>query len=337
LAAYSQTSTDSLQNVLRYELMYENYQKVIELTQNTQVPELLIAKAQALFALYRYDDTDRLLDSILANNPNYVPALMLYAKTAGANGNKIESIKRYQRVLAVDSLNNAVLNILATNAFTNKNYHVAIPYYETLYQQNKLNSLYPTRLGMCYSAFNDNRTAIRYLLEALIISPKNISALVSIINAYYGEALPDSSKYYIDYGLGFAPENPELLRRNAVWFYAEKRYNESVDFFKKTLEAGDSSVFVYKYAGMAAMRCDSFDNYKIAYNYFAKAYALDSDDVQTCYSRGIAASNLSEYNLAIQLFNRAKFLLTPDKSILYSIDLASGDNYSRFKQYQQAI
>jgi len=125
--------------------------------------------------------------------------------------------------------------------------------------------------------------------------------------------------------------------RKARWYYGRKKYNESVEWFSRTIELDPDFPEAYYRRGIAKYY---LGNYEEAIADYDEAIRLKPDFAMAFYNRGNAKDNLKDYKGAINEYNRAIELKPDYADAFYNRGIVKDnlkDYKGALKDYTKAI
>ncbi|MCF7970649.1 MAG: type IV pilus biogenesis/stability protein PilW [Methylococcaceae bacterium] len=113
-----------------------------------------------------------------------------------------------------------------------------------------------TELGLAYYQLEKYIYALEYLDESLALDASNATTyqIIGLINMR--QNLPDQAQISFDKALKIEPDNFDILTNYAVFLYGQERYEESLDAFKRVVNAPfyKQKWTAYTYLGLSDLK-----------------------------------------------------------------------------------
>lgn len=123
--------------------------------------------------------------------------------------------------------------------------------------------------------------------------------------------------------------DPKELIGQAQLLFVEGKIEESIELFKKALDAGGDPFMINLTLGAANMKLNNFND---AIDYLNKTIDINNKNPRPYYYRGLAYLHKKEYDKALSDFTYA-LELKPD---LYQAKFARATSYARLKMFNEA-
>ena len=250
-----------------------------------------------------------------------------------------ESIRFYEKALALDPEDDLVYNNLGNAYYGKGNYEDAMEYYLKAIKYNS-EPVYYTNMGMACSMQNKFDEAIEYLETALAINPKHTPAHVELAYAKlskYNSEEPSES-VLLQEALDHYKETFKIDPSEFNYFdytclgevyYKLGKLDEAIENYKKSIELDPRHSRAYNGLGTVYFGKGEFHN---ALEYYKKAlenkpdYYIYADNIGSCYKK------LKEWDQAIMYYKKALDLNPKDSIALGYL----GEVYYNINKYDEA-
>lgn len=266
-----------------------------------------------------YDGAIAAYNSILQLYPNHAQAHIYKAQCLKELGRTQDAISEYKLAMSYDPQNTSaraeMFDLLKSTMPTEQ----ILAYLYQNVQNQPMNA--DTYYDFAYELHKANKLddAIVYYNETIKLNPANVDSYINLSQVYrqknnYEEALNTINKAKTMY-----PQNSDVKKQydsilaemsanvygKASTLFEQGRYNEAIAQYNKIKPATAESVL-----GIAAAY-QSLENYKLAIEYYKKAFSLDSTNADIPYYLGSVYLNLDDYTNAKTYLTKA---ITMDKT-----------------------
>lgn len=294
------------------------------------------AVGQAYEGMLRYKEAYQYFSHCLKMDTNNVDALNAVARVAVNFGRVAEAKRCYNQVLKVDSLNFYANYQLARLYYQLGDYGKATEHYHLLAFTGGENPSVLTGLADCHVKKNTlpNRIiAMELYGRALVLNPENIRVASSLINLLLQNGDAKGALQVCDMALFYNPDNRQIRQSKGMSLYMQKEYLRADTAYSGLLAEGDSSFLNLKYAGAARyMSGHALDGVDL----LAKAYEMDSTDVETALLYGAAIGKTYDRKRAYELFDLAERNMQPKKFLVNLLVTLRGDILKRDGRWEEA-
>ncbi|MCK5833134.1 tetratricopeptide repeat protein [bacterium] len=168
--------------------------------------------------------------------------------------------------------------------------------------------------------------AIEYSETAVLIDPSYVDGWYNLGYFYQKAGAEEKSKeaYFKAYQL--EPDNLMLAKQAAVFKYNEGNTDEAIDILNKVLENGEPDIESYTLLGnLYVSKGEAAKAEKV----LDKAEALDPNNANLLFDRGVAKYNQKDFDGAIIYFGKILEIDTNNRDALYNLSLSqfSAGNY----------
>jgi len=253
-----------------------------------------------------YETAIAAYDTILDVNPNFKLAYLYKAQCYKALGNKDAALENYKLALNLDPGNFEIKNEINSLYEENMTTEQKLDYYCAQLQQNPNNSEITYKYAYELHKAGKLRDAIYYYNQTINLDAKNEDAYINLAQAYkqqkdYGNAsstlakaksLFPENKTIKNQFASLEAETISLLYADASNFYADKKYLDAIETYKKIKPETPESLL-----GIGACY-QAMNNYAKAAEYYVKSLEKDPNNAETAYYAGLAYSNAENFEMA---------------------------------------
>lgn len=321
---------------------------------------------QELYYKEKYKEVINVADSLLKTDPANIDLYILKSKAFQQILQYQKSIEPIEHVLKQDSTNISAKIVLSFTYGKLKQYDKAITLAEDALKYDSLNISVASQVLNFYNITQDFVKA-NILLTRLL---KNDSTNTYLLNEYAENQIRlgkiDMAKTYYEKSFSLFPNTfialklsnlliskkdyksaidftyseykrnaqPSLMRNIAYCYYLLDSTSKADSLFHLAELTGDTSTFVYKYAGICAYK---LAKYPIACSYLEKAIRTDTTDVNIVYYLGSSLARNYAWDLGISYLNKALLLSLPNPQTLQSIYIELAQANLPKAQFNKAV
>ena len=217
------------------------------------------------------------------------------------------------------------LRNLGRISLKNKQYTTAEDYYSILVDSFPVNYLYRKNLGTCYYNNKNEIGALTQFRQAWRLNKKDLSLTTSIANVHAMMQAPHLALDILKEGYFRDTLYIPVLKTTAFINYRLEDYDDAIFFFKKALEAGDSTVFTHKYLGISLLNTNQFIESVSHLRIFFQDDTLNSE---ASYYLGLALTTMHNKKEGIDLLKYTIDLMNPDSVFIGSVYASIGTAWS---------
>ncbi len=295
---------------------------------------LLLYKSKSLSALYQWKAALETLGNAYRRDSSNLLVLAELSAICQKKGDLDGAIKYTSKACSLQPSNVYFRTQLATLTFTSEEYHKCIGLMSPIFKLDTTN-LYAARLiADCYYESRTNDSAVLWYQTILRSSPNDLYSAQKLANVFIrtedytrGLTLTES---YIKYDTSLNP----VHKLNAFFYYLLQDYNTAKQRFLQCIEAGDTSIFVYRKLGLTYYKQQVFDS---AERYFRKAFFLDTTDAETCFYYGVSASRSFMPTIGILYLSKTMQMVMPSENFLTNIYIELSEAYNSCRRSDTAL
>jgi tetratricopeptide (TPR) repeat protein len=249
-------------------------------------------------------------------------------------GKTSEAILVFEQVIREDSLDRRSRLDLAALYMIRKEYLKSLELYQHLIQDDTLNYFLFKQAGVCFLETGQQDSALHYFERAFFLNPADVYLTQQIANIYiYNEQL-DKSLLTVQKGIVHDTSHTDLLSlRGYIWFLSSNP-TLAIRDLKAAASRDSSSVFTYKYLGLALLQEKQFDEARMA---LLKAHKLDNLDITIIFSLGSACRWSNYEEEAIQYYQKAIQLLQSSLKVMKDARIELAEIYVDLEQFDNAL
>lgn len=296
----------------------------------------LSAIGQAYEGMLRYKDAYRWFSYGLQLDTTNIEAWNAVARTALSFGKVSEAKRCYHKVLEADSLNFYANHQLARLYYQLGDYGKSMERYLVLASIDGENPAILAGLADCQMKKGDAPNvliAISLYGRVLSLNPENVRVASSLINTLLRMGDSKGALQVCDTALYYNPESNPIRQSRGMALYMNKDYAKADTVYSELLAAGDSSFLNLKYAGASRyMSGHAFD----AVDLLAKAYEIDSTDIETALLYGAAIGKTYDRKRAFELLDQAELNMQPKPFLVNMLTTFRGNVLQRDGRWNEA-
>ena len=228
------------------------------------------------------------------------------AKTYESNGNTINALNLYEKLVKSDSLNYLDLYKLGKLYAKTNNKLKAIQLFKKLSKIDPSNPNYPYQIGI--HTTNKFRR-VEAFLNAYKIDTLHGRSIYHIATFFKEIHDADSTRLFIDKGLTIHVNSPKFLRLKISDLYKTKNYNKALEYALHLDTLAPKNLFTKQRIGLSYWKLKDYDNAEI---YLKQALKIDRKEKTTFYYLGLLYKDMENYKLAKAYFVMAIALDKPD-------------------------
>lgn len=248
--------------------------------------------------------------------------------------NFIKASKIYLKILAIDpELTDAKTNLANLYLRMDKD-RLAKDIFSQLVDGDTTNSYFLSQLAICYHNLNVADSAIYYFEESLRLNPEDYFSVIRLsnLNIRHGamkNGLDVTGKY-----LQYDSVNTQVLKLNAYIQFLSGNYNEAIEQYRKCFAYGDSSFAAMKFLGLSYYQKE--DMY-LAATYLDKAYRLDTTDMETCLYLGVSTGWTMDKQKGIGYLKKTLGMIFPADELVVRVYRELADLHVAWSKPNDAI
>jgi len=328
-AVFSQNQVDSID----YFIKQYNYQKALELIEQTDIADNLYKKGTILKNLNQYQEAIICFNQLLENNPADVQILVELASCFESLNNYKASQTLLIKALEFQPNNLFLIQKLGNAYYQNENFNKAIDLY--LQAENYGETYFLSKqIARCYERLDSIDMSITYYTKALEFNQFDAQTTLRLANIYRKLGETVNGLFLTEQYLKNDSTNTKVLAINALFHYLYNKFPEAVYKFERCLELNDTSYFVIKNLGYSYFKNKNFDSAK---TYLEMAFKRDSTNAELCYMTGMACAYSVYKKQAVEYLSKSIDLLTPSPLLLSGIYTEMGKAYTGDYQYKNAL
>ena len=231
----------------------------------------------------------------------------------------------YEDLYRADPSDIHSLRNLGRIALKNKQYKTAENFYSVLVDSFPDNYLYRKNLGTCLYNNKNEIGALKHFERAWQINKKDLSLTTSIANVHAMMQAPHLALDILEEGYTRDSLYIPVLKTTAFINYRLEDYDDAIFFFKKALEAGDSTVFTHKYLGISLLNTNHFNESVPHLRIF---FGDDTLNSEASYYLGLALTTMHNKKEGVDLLKYTIELMNPDSVFIGSVYASIGSAWS---------
>ena len=324
---------------IRFLLINKKFEDLLIVTDSLELPESVEAeiyyyRGTAFRELSRYDSALYYFQQALERDSTNLSYKITLGKAYQSFGWIREAIFVFEEVIREDSLDRKSRLDLAALYMIRKQYLKSLELYQFLIEDDSLNYFLPKQAGICFLAKGQQDSALHYFERAFFLNPADVYLTQQIANIYLGKEKLDKALLTVQKGIVHDTSHADLLSlRGYLWYL-----NNNLILAIKDLEASasqySSSVFTYKYLGLALLQEKQFEEARIA---LLKAHKLDNMDITIIFSLGSACKWSGFEEEAIPYYLRAIQLLQSSLKAMKNAHVELAGLYTDLDQFDNAL
>ncbi len=172
-----------------------------------------------------------------------------------------EAIKTLGKAAAEDTANAEIPYMIAHSYSDMLNYKMAVPYFQRAIQLAPTQNYWIYELSMIYYAMNDDRNALKYMLEAGEKGYRRDNDYLENLGvAYLNVGELDKGVEILSEILKRKPSDMNILNMLAEAFYYKKKYDEAINYWDRILEYDKTNASSLYMIGMAYQKKGGKEN-----------------------------------------------------------------------------
>ncbi|MBK8951680.1 MAG: tetratricopeptide repeat protein [Chitinophagaceae bacterium] len=172
-----------------------------------------------------------------------------------------EAIKTLSKAAAEDSVNAEIPYMIAHSYADMMNYKMAVPYFQKAIELAPKQNYWVYELSMIFYAMNDDRNALKYMLEAGEKGYKRDNDYLENLGiAYLNVGELDKGVEILGEILKRKPSDLNILNMLAEAFYYKKKFDEAINYWDKILEYDKANASSLYMIGMAYQKKGGKEN-----------------------------------------------------------------------------
>ncbi len=230
------------------------------------------------------------------------------ARSYSAIGNYGLAIEFYKKSIDAHP-DNAILKYDYAKLLLNtKQYNEASKLFEELIYSDYKNPNYHYQKGIVLEKLKDS-TAINRFLAAYDLDNTHQNAIIKIARYYLIKRNHNASHRLIDKGLESYPSNTKLISLKAQNYYYQDYISETITWFKKLLDMGESSEFIHEKLSIVYGKNSDYED---AIYHRKKVLQYNPLDATSMYVIGTYYERLNDFKNAEEYMSKAlKIMDTP--------------------------
>lgn len=187
-----------------------------------------------------------------------------------------EAIKTLGKAANEDTANAEIPYMIAHSYADMLNYKMAVPYFQRAIQLAPAQNYWIYELSMIYYAMNDDRNALKYMLEAGEKGYRRDNDYLENLGiAYLNVGELDKGVEILSEILKRKPSDMNILNMLAEAFYYKKKYDEAIAYWDRILEYDKTSASSLYMIGMAYQKKGGKENTNKGITLCDKAIEMD--------------------------------------------------------------
>ncbi|WP_353779643.1 tetratricopeptide repeat protein [Winogradskyella sp. 3972H.M.0a.05] len=213
-----------------------------------------------------------------------------------------------------------------------KDYAKASNLFEKLIYKDYKNPNYHYQKGLALEKMKDSmELALDKYKSTLQHDATHQKAIIKLGKYYLKKRKPDIVNFYVDRGLEVYPESAALISLKAQNFYWKENYIQSIKWFEKLLDMGESSEFIHE---KLSLSYGQEYEYEKAITHRKKVLEYNPYDATSKYVIGQYYQRLNDHEEAIKWFEESLKLSDIPLDAEYT---KLGTSYNYLKKYKEAI
>jgi tetratricopeptide (TPR) repeat protein len=297
----------------------------LHLTADSTRADLLLLRARALSAGFRYREAIADLQKALANDSTNKMVLNELVNVFRQSGMPGKAIEASREICRLEPGNRYFLLQLANLYFSEEDYRAAISLFRSMYATDS--SYYISRqLGNCYNETKQHDSAILFYRQALRSIPYDPFVTGKMVNVLIRINDIAMALYWTQMFLQQQDSaNVPILKQNGYCYYLLMDFRTAAKQFHECRRLGDSSKFTMKYLGLCYYKQEAYDS---AVPCFREAFLSDTTDPEVCFYYGVSAYRAGRADTGLAYLEQTYRLLMPSDQFLSSllVELAGAYN-----------
>ena len=228
------------------------------------------------------------------------------AKSFESNGSVKNAVAVYEQLIGLDSLNYLDLFKLGKLSAKINNKLKAIQIFRKLQKIDANNPNYPYQIGL----LSENKfRRVEAFLNAYKVDTLHSRSIYHIAKFFKSINDADSSRIFIDKGLGINDNSTKFIRLKIADLYKNKDYQKTLEYALHLDTLAQNDLFAKQRIGLSYWKLKDTDN---AEKYLKQALKIDRKEKTTFYYLGLLYKDIEDYKLAKLYFMMAIALDKPD-------------------------
>jgi tetratricopeptide (TPR) repeat protein len=294
-------------------------------------PVYLLGIARTQEMMLQQEAARQTCDKILAQDPSFVPALILKGDIYEKEGNFAAATKAYEQVLSLQPKNLKALEPLAMIYFQRfANYDKSIELFERIVSVQRRHNLALIYLGSIYALKGNIEKSIYYYDQVYRYYPMLIGKYVQLGMLLEENKQPDAALRVYRKVLGLQPNNTEAQKLLELLVSRTLGRDAILAQYRDIAQEYPDSADVQQ---LYATKLIAFGKYDDASKQLEKVLRLEPEDVESYVKLGAIALIQGRQEEARQFFDKA----SEAESGNIETFLRIGDLLRSYKQYENAI
>ncbi|MBL0232615.1 MAG: tetratricopeptide repeat protein [Chitinophagaceae bacterium] len=242
----------------RYALARESFKKLVTLGDESAATykQLMMLSYQ----LKQSDDVILYADKLSKIDPSEKIAFYV-GKVHYDNDNYGDAIRFLTKAMADDPANAEAPYLIARSYADMSNYKQCIPFFQKAIELNPGQPYWVYELGLIYYAMNDDKNALKYIIEAGDKGyKKDNDYLENLAIAYLNVGELDKGVAMLQEILKRRPSDMNILGMVAEAYYAKGRFDQSMEYYDKMLEFDKQNASALYMIGMCYQKKGGKEN-----------------------------------------------------------------------------
>lgn len=245
----------------------------------------------------------------------------------------------YRQALDRDSTAHDVRWDLADLYRRQHDWAAACRQYTTLHEAGHDSGSLHTALGICNTNLGRLGEAIEHLQAAYSRQPGNVDVALRLSQLTEVTQSPEYAASILQPAIEARPHAAKLWRRVGMLAFKQKRYEEAVGAFERTIAEGDTAAVVYQRLGISQVGAKQ---HAAALPNLRRAYRRDTTSVVSAFYLGSAYRGVDSLNLAARYYERAIDVGTEGRVLdaflqLATVEEARGNEPRAVRAYKTAL
>jgi tetratricopeptide (TPR) repeat protein len=324
---------------IRLLLINKKYQDLLLVTDSLELPESMKAevyfyRGTAFRELSRYDSALYYYQQALKGDSTNLSYKITLGKTYHSFGWIWEAIRVFEEVIREDSLDRQSRLDLAALYMIRKKYIKSLELYQYLLAGDSLNYFLSKQAGICFLETGQQDSALHYFERAFFLNPADVYLTQQIANIYIGKEQLDKAFSTVQKGIVHDTSHADLLSLRGYLWYLNNNHTLAIKDLEASASQYSSSVFTYKYLGLALIQEKQFEEARMA---LLNAHRLDSLDITIIFSLGYACRWSGFEDEAIHYYQRAIQLLQSSLNVMKKAHVELAELYTDLDQFDNAL
>ena len=324
---------------IRYLLISEKFEDVIIMTDSLVLhdnlkAELYYLRGNAFRQLSRYDSSLLCFQQALKRDSSNLFYKIALGKAYHSFGRIREAIIVFEEVIREDPVDLKSRLDLAALYMIRKEYQKSLELYQYLIRCDSLNYFLSKQAGNCFLAMGQQDSALYFFERAFYLNPADVYLTQQIANIYLTKEQLDRSLSAVQKGIVHDSSNVDLLSLRGYIWYLYSNHSLAIKDLEAAASRNSSSVFAYKYLGLALLQEKQFDEARMA---LLNAHKLDSLDITITFYLGSACRFSNFQKEAIQYYQKAIQLLESSLRVMKNAHIELAEIYTDLDQFDNAL